>query len=246
MRHIFAIGGGSIVTPKRKPETYALDAEIVKASGKKHPHVVFIPTASGDSTKYAEAITQYYTKHFSCRVTTLWLLTQDYSKEALAAIIETADIVYVGGGNTLRMMKRWRALGVDQLLQHAAKRGIVMCGLSAGAICWFREGHSDSLKYSNPKNPYIRVKGLDLIDVLVCPHYNSEAKRRADLHRKMKGSNTVAVGLENCSAIEVLDDSFRILVSNKTARAWRMQWHKKKLVEQVLPANTWIDLEVLF
>jgi dipeptidase E len=245
MLNIVAIGGGSIALPKRKPQTFSIDAAVVKLCGKKRPRVLFLPTASDDWPKYSQTFTRYYETHFACQVETLWLWKQSYTAQELKTKILNADIIYIGGGNTLRMMKRWRSLGVDTLLKAAAKKGVVLAGLSAGSICWFREGHSDSLKYSNPKAPYIRVRGLDLVDLLVCPHYRSELKRRKDLFTKLKHSRTIAVGIENCSAIQVQGDRFRIITSNSKAKAWKMYWQNNRIVETAIPSGVWQPLKTL-
>ena len=80
-------------------------------------------------------------------------------------LILGADIVYIGGGNTLAMMKRWRELGIDKLLKIAYKRDIVLSGLSAGSICWFKQGLSDSRRFRNPKADLIKVTGIGLINI---------------------------------------------------------------------------------
>jgi len=76
----------------------------------------------------------------------------------------SSDIVYVGGGNTLLMMRIWRRFGLDKVLKGAYEAGIVLAGISAGSICWFDSGHSDSMSFYNPRNwKYINVKGLGLM-----------------------------------------------------------------------------------
>jgi dipeptidase E len=104
----------------------------------------------------------------------LFLINERPPFEHIKRKILGADIVYVGGGNTLQMMRIWRRLGVDKLLRSAWENGTVLCGISAGAICWFGSGHSDSMSFYNPKKwDYIKVRGLGLVDGIFCPHYNS-------------------------------------------------------------------------
>lgn len=139
MKHIVAIGGGEIGRPGYPIETTAIDKQIISASGKMNPNVLFVPTASTDSSGYCEVFRQHYGKRLGCTVTVLNL----YSEPTEAAIeqeIDNADIIYVGGGNTLKMMTLWRRMGVDKLLANAYENGTVLCGLSAGAICWFEAG----------------------------------------------------------------------------------------------------------
>ncbi len=152
----------------------------------RNPRLLFLPTASDDSESYIEAVRAQFGEKLGCRVEALRLLTQPASPRALRRRILGADIIYVGGGNTLRMMKLWRKLGVDLLLREAWERNIVLSGLSAGSICWFRYGSSDSRKFTNPKAGLIRVTGLGLLGALHCPHYDAEQDRKPHLDQLMR------------------------------------------------------------
>jgi dipeptidase E len=229
---IVSIGGGSIHLPRRRPQTTPIDKAIIALSGKKKPRVLFIPTASEDSQEYADVFIAQYAHHLGCSVEVLTLFRDRPSQKEIAAIIDRADIIYVGGGNTMRMMKLWRKLGVDRLLWKAAKRGAVCSGLSAGAICWFREGNSDSLKYSNPKADYCRVKTLNFIDALLCPHYDGEADRQPSLKKMMKKVPGIAIALDNCAAIEISADRYRIITCKKSAHAHRIFWNDGQYVHE--------------
>lgn len=133
MGTIVVIGGGSI----KDLETFHLDKRVVGHTGKKCPKALFIPTASSDSKEYAEAFHEVYGGKLGCETEALYLLSDPPSKKELRKKILDADLIYVGGGNTLKMMKRWRHLGVDQLLKVAYRKGTVLAGISAGGICWF-------------------------------------------------------------------------------------------------------------
>ncbi len=116
---------------------------------------------------------------------TLELYGNRYEEGEIEKKILGTDIVYVGGGNTLRMMRMWRKHSVDLLLRKAWENGTVMAGLSAGSICWFEAGHSDSRKGADPTKAfeYMKVRGLGLIEGLHCPHYDVEEYRRPELHK---------------------------------------------------------------
>lgn len=234
---IVSIGGGNIAQPVKKPETTAIDKAIVALSGKKHPRALFVPTASQDSQSYVATFKKQYGERLGCTVETLELYNDRPSRKEIAARIKRADIIYVGGGNTMRMMKLWRKLGLDRLLIAAAKKGAVCCGLSAGSICWFREGNSDSLKYSDPSADYIRVKTLGLIDALHCPHYDTEKDRQQSLKNMMKKVKGPAIALDNCAAIVFDGDDYRIVTSKKIAKARRVYWKNGKYVIDVLSAG---------
>src|SRR6202451_3092085 len=171
---IVAIGGGEI----RTRGAAAIDRESLRLSRKKNPKLLFIPTASSDSERYWRHVDQYFGGFLKCKTDVLFLLREQPSREGTRKKIEAADIIYVGGGNTLMMMRLWRRLGVDKLLVSAYESGTVLSGISAGSICWFDYGHSDSMSFYNPRKwKYINVKGLGLVQAIHCPHYNGSTGR---------------------------------------------------------------------
>lgn len=153
---------------------FEFDQRIVNLTGKKKPKVLFIPTASSDSVGYTRAFTQVYGEKLGCPVDVLRLIAEKPTPTQIVEKIRAADLIYVGGGNTLMMMNKWRRLGVDKLLIEAHQRGTVLAGVSAGAICWYEWGVSDSRQfYDKNSHEYIRVRGLGLLKGLCCPHFGS-------------------------------------------------------------------------
>lgn len=235
-RNIIAIGGGKIMVPThREPQTLLIDQSIVQQVKRKSPKVLFIPTASEDNVDYCDAFRKQYEERLDCSVQELLLYRNRPSNRKIQMLISQSDIIYVGGGNTLRMMNLWRQLGVDKYLDKARKRGAVLCGLSAGSICWFRQGNSDSRKFKDESNKtLIKVTGLNYADVLMCPHYDVEKHRQPALKAMMKKTQGVAVALENCAALHIKDDKFRILASKKNKKAYLIYWKHGKYVKQAL------------
>lgn len=213
MLRIVAIGGGEIGRPGFDVETTAIDAEVVRLAGKAKPRVLFVGTATQDDPGYFDVVKEHHGKRLGCEVSALNLYDRAWNADAAAKQIERTDIVYVGGGNTLRMMKLWRRRGIDQALVTAAKAGTVMTGVSAGAICWASKGVSDSMAYSSsPDNwPYIAVRGLGLIDVLLCPHYDRQGAQGSQLPVMAARTNLVGLGLPDYTALQVLGDEWRTL-----------------------------------
>ena len=234
MRKIIALGGGEIGRPGYPVETTAIDEEIIRLSGKNRPGLLFIPTATNDSETYIEAIQKQFGKRLGCTVDILRLITEKPRYWEIQKKVEKADIIYVGGGNTLRMMKRWRKTGLDRILTEAYEKGTVLSGLSAGAICWFRYGSSDSRKFKNPEASLIRVRGLNLINGLFCPHYDVEPDRKPHLKALMRNTSGIAIAVENCCAIEIVDDSYRILTSKNGSKAYKVYWHRGQFYEEVI------------
>jgi len=174
-----------------------------------------LPTATGDDIGYVGAITAHYCQRLGCRVEPLGLYDRSRTTADIERSIADADIVFVGGGNTLRMMRLWRQRGVDQFLAKAATEGTVLAGISAGGICWCAAGISDSRSFTAGDNPwdYIAVRGLSLLNILLAPHYNADPRRQDALRRIAHRTRQVGVGLDDCTALEIIDDRFRILSS---------------------------------
>jgi len=229
---IVAIGGGEIGRPGYPVETTEIDKEIIKLTGKKSPKMLFIPTASSDSEGYINVVHEHFGKRLGCRVSELYLLNRKNTIKDLEEKVLRSDIVYVGGGNTLKMMNAWRKTSLDEILKVAGDRGIVLSGLSAGAICWFKYGNSDSKRFTKSGASLIRVSGLNFIPALFCPHYDIEKDRKAGLKDLMKKTSGIAIAVENCCAVEIVDDKFKIISSKNTANAYRVYWKDEKYFEE--------------
>jgi len=234
MVKIVAIGGGEIGRPGFPVETTKIDKELIRLTGKKNPKLLFIPTASSDSESYYEIVKNYFGKKLGCKTDVLYLIKKELNKKEIENKILKSDIVYVGGGDTLKMMKIWRKNDVDKILKEAYKKGIVLSGLSAGSICWFKWGNSDSRRFTNPKANLIKVSGLGLINALHCPHYDIEKDRKIDLKKMMKKTPGVAIAIDNCCAIEVIDSKYRIISSKSSANAYKVYWKNNKYFEEVI------------
>src|SRR5271170_3025328 len=234
---IVAIGGGKIATRQTLP----IDREIIRLSKKKNPKLLFIPTASSDSEIYWEHVQKYFGKFLKCKTDVLFLIKERPSKEEMQSKILGADIIYVGGGNTLMMMRLWRRLGVDRLLISAYENGTVLSGISAGSICWFDSGHSDSMSFYNRRKwKYINVKGLGLIPGIHCPHYNGMTRgipRRKHFREMIAKTSGVGIAIENNCAIEFIDGRlYKVVCSNGYSRAYKVYKKDGRVVaEQIRP-----------
>lgn len=234
---IIAIGGGEI----RTRGTAAIDREIIRRANKRNPKLLFIPTASSDSERYWKHVREYFGGFLECRTDVLLLVRERPSQAEIRKKIMGADIVYVGGGNTLLMMRVWRRLGVDRVLRAAYENGTVLSGISAGAICWFDAGHSDSMSFYNPRKwKYVKVRGMGLVPGIHCPHYNSRTRgipRRKDFRDMIRKTGGMGIAIENNCAMEWIDGRFfRMIASNRRARAYRVYKSGGQVVaEQIRP-----------
>jgi dipeptidase E len=231
---IIAIGGGKIGRFSPTVRTTAIDREIVRISGKKSPRLLFLPTASAGCDQYCAAIYRQFSKKLGCKVDIMLLVNTDPERARVRERILRADIIYVGEGNTLQMMKTWRRYGVDKALRAAMKRDIVLCGSSAGSIAWFSWGNSDSFKSELEPKRLAKVKGLGFIDALICPHYDVEKHRRPSLKAMMKKHKGVAIALDEYCALVVQDGSYRVLASRKGRKAYRVLWKSGEYIEDEL------------
>ena len=224
------VGGGETFEVNTK-----INKRILEMTEKKNPKILFIPTASSDSEGYWEMFDKYFRK-LGARTSVLFLIRESLSKKDIEEKILGVDAIYVGGGDTLMMMKLWRKLGVDKMLLKACEKGIVLSGVSAGGICWFRCGTSDSRRFKNLKADLIKVKGLGIIDALHCPHYSSEKGknkgRKKDTKKIMKKTPGVGICIDDCCALEIDGDSYRVHRSKKDARAYKVYWKGKKYYEE--------------
>lgn len=252
MGTIIAIGGGEIGRPKENGdgfypvETTAIDKEILLMTKKQNPTLLFIPTASYDSVNYYEVAKKHFQEVGFRQVDVLYLSDNTLTTEQIRNAIMSHDAIYVGGGNTLRMMMLWRKLGIDTILKEALNSGVVLAGLSAGSICWFNAGNSDSRRFTSGSNQLIKVTGLGFIDAVHCPHYDVESFRQEDLKRMMKRSSNVAIALDNCAALEVVDDTYRIIRSSPTAKARKTYWNRGEyIVEEIETDGVYRNLNEL-
>ena len=246
MGKIVAIGGGEIGRAGYSIETTRIDREIIRLSGKAHPRLLFIPTASSDSESYFGDVKKHFGKRLGCRVDVLYLIRENPSRQEIGNKILNSDIIYVGGGNTLKMLKIWRKTGTDRILRKAYERGIILSGVSAGAICWFRYGSSDSRKFSRKRGKLIRVRGLGFVNATCCPHYDMEKGRKPHVKAMMRKTPGVALTFDNCSAIEIVNYEFRILSSKKNANAYKVYWEKGKFRhESIEKSKEFLPLEIL-
>jgi dipeptidase E len=216
--NIITKGGGSLVLKK----TLAIDAEILKQTNKKNPKVLFIPTASSDDESYVTGFKLIFEKELNAHVDVLRVITENPDYATYSKQITEADAIYVGGGNTLKMMRRWRKLGIDKLLIDAANKGTVCSGTSAGMLCWYQYGHSDSMFYYTPdKWDYVRVKTLGVLPTMGCPHYDSE-KRDVNFRKMVNKQKLIGLACDDCCAIHYLGDTYKVLTTSPNANAYKV------------------------
>ncbi len=230
--NIITKGGGSMVLKK----TLSIDTEILIQTKKSKPNVLFIPTASDDDESYSTGFRLIFEKELNARVDILKVMTEQPDTDTIRKQILKADAIYVGGGNTLRMMRKWRTLGIDQMLINAANNGVVCSGTSAGMLCWYQYGHSDSMAYYTPQKwEYIRVKTLGILPATGCPHYDGE-KRDVSFQAMIAHQGGVGIACDDNCAIHYKGTTYKVLSSQPGANAYKIiktkDGSKQTLIEQ--------------
>jgi dipeptidase E len=174
-RRIVALGGGGFSMDP--PDNTLLDDFILSLAGRPAPRVCFVATASGDAPSYVANFYRAFAPR-DCRPSDVALFERRIA--GLRAHVLEQDVVYVGGGNTANMLAVWRVHGLDGVLVEAWHAGVVLCGISAGMNCWFRESVTDSFDL----DALAPLKdGLGLIPASACPHYDGEEQRRPTYRR---------------------------------------------------------------
>ena len=173
---IVAMGGGGF---SMEPDNPLLDDHVLElaraARGRRRPRICFIATASGDSPAY---IADFYAA-FARRSEANHLALFNRTVDDIDGLLHRQDVIYVGGGNTENMMAVWRVHGVDRALRRAWGSGVVMAGLSAGSLCWFETGTTNSFGAGLA----VLSGGLGFLPGSHAPHYDGEASRRGHYQR---------------------------------------------------------------
>ncbi|MBT2662774.1 peptidase E [Bacillus sp. ISL-45] len=213
MRQIIAMGGGGF---SMEPENPLLDLYILGQSEIQTPKVCFVPTASGDAENYILRFYKAFEGH-KCIPSHLSLFrppTRD-----LEDYVMDKEIIYVGGGNTKNLLALWKEWGLDVILRKAWQHGRIMAGVSAGSICWFEEGVTDS--FGSGLEP---LKTLGFLKGSNCPHYDGEEERRP-AYQRFVGSRRIKGGYaaDDGAAMHFIDEELIKAVSSRpVAKAYHV------------------------
>jgi peptidase E len=211
-----------------------LDDYILSLLDAPRPRVCFLPTASGDADHY---VVRFYRRFGACcEASHLSLFRRDQGTEGieddLAAHLLSQDLIYVGGGNLVSMLGAWRAHGLDSVLRRAWRRGIVMCGPSAGSLCWFEQGLSAF--HGAPRT----VRGLGLLPYSNCVHYDEEPARRGEYHRFVETAKQPGYAVEDGVALHFTGTTLeRVVTSRRGGAAYRVEPHEGGVREVRLDAR---------
>lgn len=225
MRQIIALGGGGF---SMEPDNPLLDLYILAQTKKQNPKVCFVPTASGDSENYISRFYKSFESH-NCVPSHLSLFSPP--SRDLEDYVMDKDVIYVGGGNTKNLITLWKDWSLDVILKKAWQEGIVMAGISAGSICWFEAGVTDS--FGEGLEP---LKSLGFLKGSNCPHYDGEADRRPTYQRLVSaGQIPGGLAADDGTALHFIGSELHKAVSSRReAKAYQVELKDGKLKEEVL------------
>lgn len=201
------------------PDTgnFRLEEYIVEASGAPRPRICYVATASGDDPGHVARFYDSYGR-FDVRLGSLTFFKR--TPADLREFLFEFDVVHVGGGNTRSMLAVWREWGFDSVLREAYERGILLCGSSAGAICWFEAGVTDSI--AGELTP---LGCLGFLAGSYCPHYDAEKDRRPS-YQRLVAQSRIAPGIacDDGAGAHYVDEKLeRIVGARPNARGYRLE-----------------------
>jgi peptidase E len=227
-RHIVAMGGGGFAYEDPALDRYVL--ELVDAS---RPKICFLPTAASSVPTY---VTRFLQAFPASSFEPSFLDLFERRVRDLDAFLGEQDVVYVGGGNTANMLAVWRVHGADRALRSAWESGIVLCGMSAGANCWFEASTTDSFLMERAD---ALPDGLGFLPGSFCPHYDGEESRRPSF-RAMVAGGTLPPGIacDDYAAVRFKGTELaEAVASREGANAYRVAREGGEALESVLPTR---------
>lgn len=233
MKKFVMVGG---VDPNTTLE--AIDKEIIRITEKSSPRILFIPTASEDDINYCERYKDIYQGEFGCEIDFLYLIRESLNENEIRDKVFKSDIIYIGGGSVAILMKYFNKFNMRDILTEAAEKGIVIAGISAGAIClgqyYFYTEHSDEFTKSEK---YVKIDCMGLFKFIIFPHYNLRDEYDK-INALIKEYEFIGIGLDNNCALEIINDTYRIITSREQAEAYILYLEDRHLSIEVIKENS--------
>jgi dipeptidase E len=221
-RQIVAFGGGGFSMESGNP---LLDDYVLGLAGAVRPRVCFLPSASGDADHY---IVRFYRAFPAdrCEASHISLFRREQGPADLREHLLEQDLIYVGGGSVISMLGVWRAHGIDRILHEAWERGVVLCGLSAGSLCWFAEAVTAFHGAAQ------QVEGLGLLPFSNCVHYERGSSRRGAYRDLLLAGMRGGYAAEDGAALHFVGTELsRVVASRPEARGYRLDAVGGRVVE---------------
>lgn len=230
-KQIIAMSSGGF---SMQPANPILDYYVLNQSDKTNPKLCFLPTASGDDESY---ILKFYSFFSSLNCVPSYLSLFNPPTSDLEDFIMNKDIIYVGGGNTKNLLALWKEWNLHNILKKAYDSGIILAGLSAGAICWFEEGVTDSIP-----GELTKLECLGYLKGSSCPHYDYDKKRRPAFHRLLNSKEIQnGIAIDDGVALHYINDElYKVISSSYKSKAYKVTSDGDEIKEEVLPNITYL------
>ena len=220
MRQVVAFGGGGFSQEAGNP---LLDDYVLGLTGTASPRVCFLPTASGDADHYIVRFYNAFRDH--ARPSHVSLFRRERGVPDIRSHLLAQDLIYVGGGSLISMLAVWRAHRIGSILRDAYEAGVILCGLSAGSLCWFSEAVSG---YQDEIN---RVPALGFLPHSNAVHY-CDGSRRGAFHRHLMNGMPGGYAAEDGAALRFVGDELvEVVASRPKARAYKLERRGSQILE---------------
>jgi len=231
VRRILALGGHEFSARPADRAVCELLLRLAAERGGERPRICILPTASGDTS---EQIASFYSAFGErpCEPSDVSLFRLGRRPLALRDHLLSQDLIYVGGGSMVNLLAVWEAHDIASILSLAWRRGVVLAGQSAGAMCWFEAGITKSSGKPLP------AAGLGLLGGSLCVHYNNEPERRAAYLDAVGGGMPSGYGLDDYAGLLWEGEGVpSALTARRGARAYRVSGEREEVTESPLPAR---------
>jgi peptidase E len=213
-RQIVAFGGGGFSMESGNP---LLDEYVLGLARGERPRVCFLPSASGDADHYVVRFYRAFPAE-RCEASHVSLFRREQGPTDLRSHLLAQDLIYVGGGSVVSLLGVWRAHGIDAILREAWERGVVLCGLSAGSLCWFAEAHSGF--HGSPR----RVEGLGFLPFSNCVHYERGSDHGRAYRAQLREGMRAGYAVQDGAAVHFIGAELRRAVASRPqARAFWLE-----------------------
>jgi peptidase E len=220
-------------------ENPLLDQYVLSLTGSQRPRVCFLPSASGDADHY---IVRFYRAFPAavCEASHLSLFRREQGPSDIRRHLLAQDLIYVGGGSLVSLLGVWRAHGIDTILREAWQAGVILCGLSAGSLCWFAEA------VSGFHGPPRRLDGLGFLPFSNCVHYERSSHRHLAYHRFLREGMRSGYAAEDGAALHFVGSELSAVVAaRRSARGYRLVADAGRVVEIQLATRDLGDLHAV-
>jgi peptidase E len=222
LRQIVAFGGGGFSMESGNP---LLDEYVLSLTGAERPRVCFMPAASGDADHY---VVRFYRAFGAerCASSHISLFRREQGPADLRGHLLSQDLIYVGGGSVISLLGVWRAHGIDQILREAWEAGVILCGLSAGSLCWFSEAVTGF--HGAPR----RLEGIGLLPFSNCVHYEPASALRLAYHELLREGMRPGYAAEDGAALHFVGTELSgVVASRPQSRGYRLHADGQRVVE---------------